>query len=419
MRNSNNIVLNAIKEKFTDILQQEKNDVTKSIMKTVDGSLPKTEIVKINSIPNNIQDSSIIINNIQYSLENFCNDKTFIQDNERTYNITFDLNTDCNIPAENYEIGDFIGRGGYNTVYEIKINNRNTDKVYRELTEYKVSNKNINDSELNGLFIQRYLSQNKCNTYICKVYEFGSKKLNTDVVNVYAILEKVDSFNKFLENMYKNPYNVNDYKTIFLNILDGLQCISNAGFVHLDIKEDNLGIGTDKNVKLLDFGFLTYIGNADSKNINSYYGTPNYLDPFFMYFYKILKKSDIYSFGIIVFNIFIKLLLSKKIKKDDNKEKQKWELFINRCIYPMTTKILMDIGKKRKNNEYKYLIKEQFELYIDDFININNNSNSSRFSYKNENKESKEIFNKLIEDDVLKYRYDINYLQKMLNSWNN
>ena len=45
-----------------------------------------------------------------------------------------------------------------------------------------------------------------------------------------------------------------DLLRILLPILDGLELIHNAGFIHRDIKPDNIHIGEDGNPVLLDFG---------------------------------------------------------------------------------------------------------------------------------------------------------------------
>ena len=89
----------------------------------------------------------------------------------------------------------------------------------------------------------------------------------------------------------------NDLLRILLPILDGLELVHNAGFIHRDIKPDNIHIRTDGNPVLLDFGSARHaLGKARTLTILV---APGYA-PFEQYYSSSESQgpwTDIYGLG--------------------------------------------------------------------------------------------------------------------------
>ena len=87
-------------------------------------------------------------------------------------------------------------------------------------------------------------------------------------------------------------------RTIFHQIINGIEYLHSKKIAHLDIKTENILIGEDYNMKLIDFDFAMTSKETVPKGV----GTTNYRSPE-------LKKnelvkpsaSDIYSAGIVLF----------------------------------------------------------------------------------------------------------------------
>jgi serine/threonine protein kinase len=109
--------------------------------------------------------------------------------------------------------------------------------------------------------------------------------------------------------------------TIMKQIATGLKQIHASGFIHFDIKPDNIMINgllnNEENfneylkkihVYIIDFGLAQYIGNSENIKINSEIGTPLYLPPESFNEtdnnYTLSKKVDIYSFGKTCFYLY-------------------------------------------------------------------------------------------------------------------
>ncbi|CAN7034167.1 unnamed protein product [Brassica rapa subsp. trilocularis] len=74
--------------------------------------------------------------------------------------------------------------------------------------------------------------------------------------------------------------------------------------IHRDIKSSNILIDGDGNARLADFG-LALIGNVDDERLKATppAGTMGYLDPSYLAPADLTAKSDVFSFGILLFEI--------------------------------------------------------------------------------------------------------------------
>jgi len=97
-------------------------------------------------------------------------------------------------------------------------------------------------------------------------------------------------------------------RTFFRQLVDGLEYLHSQGIFHLDLKTQNMILGEDYCIRIIDFGGSCTAG--DQKLIC--FGTPNFkkncMDP---------AKADIYSLGIILFALttgFLPYLEGQAIK---------------------------------------------------------------------------------------------------------
>jgi serine/threonine protein kinase len=304
--------------------------------------------------------------------------------NKNSYRRTTQSNikTQKNVKKMQEYILNFIACGNYNSVYNIE-NRKN--RVFRELSSNITTNIEEDEhtkTELNGLFIQWYLSNILCKYNICKVFEFGYQQKENEKVNIYAILEKVEEMNKYIDDIQTNFDT--ELAIILVDILEGLDCIHSNKYVHMDIKLDNIGyiIQNSKiNTKLLDFSTLMKIDGEDGYNqniSNSMDVTLEYADPLFTSSNIICSLYDIFSFGIMIF-----FIIYKKYEKNVN---EKWINIINKCIYPVDFKDIKykpNMSGFKLNGFYtkKFQMKYETETETENSI-IMHDINENRFSAK-------------------------------------
>jgi serine/threonine-protein kinase len=86
----------------------------------------------------------------------------------------------------------------------------------------------------------------------------------------------------------------------------GLDAAHQMGVIHRDIKPENLIIEQSGNAKLMDFGIARSAGRSDTGHTQpgTFLGTPNYASPEQLSGMDLDTRSDIYSTGVMLCEMF-------------------------------------------------------------------------------------------------------------------
>jgi serine/threonine protein kinase len=90
---------------------------------------------------------------------------------------------------------------------------------------------------------------------------------------------------------------------IFRQILDSLEYAHSLGVLHRDIKPDNIMVSPRGDVKVMDFGIAHVLGSVRQTREKSIVGTLEYVCPEQIAGKAISPRSDIYSLGILLFEL--------------------------------------------------------------------------------------------------------------------
>ena len=90
---------------------------------------------------------------------------------------------------------------------------------------------------------------------------------------------------------------------IMLQLTSGLACAHESYIIHRDIKPQNVLILDDGTVKITDFGIAVALNSNELTQTNSVMGSVHYLPPEQASGKRCTTKSDIYSMGIIFYEL--------------------------------------------------------------------------------------------------------------------
>lgn len=90
---------------------------------------------------------------------------------------------------------------------------------------------------------------------------------------------------------------------IFVQMSRGLAFAHKKGYVHRDLKPENVMVASDGTPKLMDFGIAKHLDKPGATRTATTMGTPRYMSPEHTDSSKTDARSDIYSMGVILFEM--------------------------------------------------------------------------------------------------------------------
>ncbi|MCF0147986.1 MAG: Stk1 family PASTA domain-containing Ser/Thr kinase [Clostridium sp.] len=193
-----------------------------------------------------------------------------------------------------YELLEKIGEGGMAEVYKAKDNKLN------RFVAVKILKKQFADNEDIALKFKREATAiaNLSDANIVNVLDVGTQE---DID--YIVMEYVSG--KTLKELikYSGKLNYNTAIKIALQIAKALDCAHRNNIIHRDIKSQNIMVTELGEVKVTDFGIAKSTDSQTITNTTSIIGSAHYLSPEQAKGTYIDFRSDIYSFGIVLYEM--------------------------------------------------------------------------------------------------------------------
>ena len=195
---------------------------------------------------------------------------------------------------DRYEVRKLIGEGGMANVY------LGYDTILERDVAIKVLRGDLADDEK---FVRRFRREAQSASLlnhpnIVQIYDVGE-----DDGNFYIVMEFING--QTLKQLIKKrgKLSVSETIDIMSQLTDGLAHAHDSYIIHRDIKPQNIMILDDGMVKITDFGIAMAINASDLTQTNSVMGSVHYLPPEQASGKGSTIKSDIYSLGIMMYEM--------------------------------------------------------------------------------------------------------------------
>ena len=206
---------------------------------------------------------------------------------------------------DRYEVIKSIGEGGMANVY------LGYDTILDRNVAIKVLRGDLaNDEKFVRRFQREALSASSlAHPNIVEMYDVGE-----DDGTYYIVMEYVDG--KTLKQLLKKrgTLTLSEAIDIMSQLTDGMAHAHDSYIIHRDLKPQNIMIKDDGQIKITDFGIAMALNSTQLTQTNSVMGSVHYLPPEQASGKGCTIKSDIYSMGII----FYELLSGSLPFKGDN-----------------------------------------------------------------------------------------------------
>jgi serine/threonine protein kinase/Tfp pilus assembly protein PilF len=281
-----------------------------------------------------------------------------------------------------YRIIEEIGRGGMGRVYKAKDQELNINVALKMIRPAFSSNPR---------FIQRFkeetlLSRSISHENVIRIHDLGDvediKFISMDYIKGHDLKELIHT---------SGTLSIQTAISITRQICEGLKAAHQKDIIHLDLKPRNIMLDSEGQVYIMDFGVARYLGTLDTVQEKKLIGTPAYISPEQIKGEEVDKRSDIYSLGIILFE----MLTGKRPFEADSLDDY-FDMHIHKKpphpseiipqIPPFLDDIVLKCLKKDKNNRYQSVkeILEELQAHEEEsqtFIPQIQTKKVSRFLY--------------------------------------
>ncbi|WP_027334029.1 serine/threonine-protein kinase [Mycoplasma elephantis] len=203
-----------------------------------------------------------------------------------------------------YNVGKQVGKGGMAHVYKATKKNSNDKKTYA----LKLIKNSTNSSD-NFTFSQRFFNEVSSHRlvnspYVCKYIESsldyqdklrdGSKFLLVEFIDGTILSDKIKKMGRITERQAVD---------ITIKLCHGFSELHRNDIIHRDIKSSNIMIDKYNNPKIIDLGISLRKDSSRVTKVNYVIGSPSWLAPELVSGGAASIQSDIYSLGLLLYEM--------------------------------------------------------------------------------------------------------------------
>jgi len=203
-----------------------------------------------------------------------------------------------------FELGEVLGAGGFSWVVE---GHRHKDDLDVAMKFIRVVDRNKNAAEFAR---QKETMRTELNLFkivkhknIIKLFAYQKVEYTTPdqrIVPAYCfVMEKCNRFDLFDYLYLSGVFSEQLTCTVFKQIMAGVSHMHKVGFIHRDLKAQNIVFTDDFQVKIIDFGWSKKLKGKAMYTANV--GTTGYQAPEILLKRPYSKKCDVFSLGVLLF----------------------------------------------------------------------------------------------------------------------
>jgi len=196
--------------------------------------------------------------------------------------------------AGRYKIVEELGKGGMGKVYKVIDKQLNEEVALKLIKPEIASDKKTIERFRNELKLSRKISHRN----VGRMYE-----LMEDKGSLFITMEYVPG--QDLKGLIGQTGRLAIGTTISIakQVCEGLAEAHRLGVIHRDLKSHNIMIDKGGNARVMDFGIARSLTGKSLTRVGAMIGTPEYMSPEQAEAEELDKRSDIYSLGVIFYEM--------------------------------------------------------------------------------------------------------------------
>lgn len=189
-----------------------------------------------------------------------------------------------------YDVVDFLGEGAGSRIYAVN------DPVRNKLLALKHVVR-TNDKDI------RFVEQLEAEFAVSSKFTHGGLRKTYDLKVEKSLLRRVTEAALVMELFdgtpmdVRPPTNLVEALSIFIEVAEAMHALHQMGYVHCDLKPNNILIGDHHLVKVIDFGQACKTGTVKER----IQGTPDYISPEQVKCDPVSPRTDVFNLGATMY----------------------------------------------------------------------------------------------------------------------
>ncbi len=260
--------------------------------------------------------------------------------------------------AKRYQVIEELGKGGMGKVYRVEDKKIKEEIALKLIKPEIAADENTIERFSNELKFARKISHRN----VCRMYDLSEEEGTHYITMEYVPGEDLKSF-------IRRSGQLTISKAIFIakQVCEGLAEAHRLGVVHRDLKPQNIMIDREGNARIMDFGIARSLEAKGITEAGVMIGTPQYMSPEQVEGKEVDGRSDIYSLGVILYEMVTgrvpfegdtPLSIAVKHKTESPTDPRE----VNAQIPEMLSRLILKCMEKDKGKRYQGAMEVLSEL---------------------------------------------------------